>query len=77
MDDANPEYRGGVVIYDFVNDVPSAEGIKSLVEVADIKTDIDAIKLSRAKNTITLPTLVSSVTYKDGSGTTTEYVENY
>lgn len=81
-DDADADYLGGTVIYDFVNDRPSAQGINSLVEVATIKTAIDAIKLARAKDgsyftANALPTLVSSITEKDGSANVTSYVERY
>lgn len=49
-DDADADYIGGTIIYDFINDTPSVQGIKDLSKVAEIKTAIDAIKLARAKD---------------------------
>ena len=71
------EYYQGSIIYDFVNSKPSASGIRDLAEVADVKTLIDAMIASRAKNTISLPALVSSLTEKDASGSVTKYTERY
>ena len=49
-DDADADYIGGSIRYDFVNDNVSVQGIKDLSKVAEIKTAIDAIKLARAKD---------------------------
>jgi len=81
-DDVDADYIGGTVIYDFVNDKPHAQGINSLVEVATIKTAIDAIKNARAKDGTyftanPLPTLGQSTTEKDGSANVTSYIERY
>jgi len=70
-------YHHGFIRYDFVKSLPSAQGIRDLAEVADVKLLIDAMIASRAKNTISLPTLVSSLTEKDGSGSVTKYTERY
>lgn len=49
-DDADAEYIGGSIRYDFVTDTVSVQGIRDLSKVAEIKTAIDAIKLARAKD---------------------------
>ena len=73
----NIEYHHGFVSYDFATNKPQASGIKDLAEVADVKTLIDAMVASRAKNTISLPALVKSITEKDASGSVTKYTERY
>ena len=70
-------YHHGFVTYDFATNKPHASGIKDLTEVADVKTLIDAMVASRAKNTISLPTLVSSLTAKDGLGNVVKHSERY
>ena len=70
-------YAQGVIDYDFVNSKPSASGVKDLAEVADVKLLIEGMIASRAKNTISLPVLVKSITVKDGVGAVTSYNEVY
>ena len=74
---SDDDYHHGFVTYDFTTGKPVASGIRDLAEVADVKTLIDAMVASRAKNTISLPTLVKSITEKDGSGSVTKYTERY
>ena len=81
-DDADADYIGGSIRYNFVNNAHSVQGLNDLDQVAPIKTAIDAIKLARAKDgtyfaSYALPSLVSSVTEKDGSGNVTSYIERY
>lgn len=71
------DYHHGYVTYDFATNKPSASGIRDLAEVADVKTLIDAMVASRAKNTISLPALVKSITEKDNGGSVTKYTERY
>ena len=67
--------------YDFVDSLVMYENMEltriSLDLSGQIKTALDAMIASRAKNTITLPALVKSITEKDGAGAVTKYTERY
>ena len=67
--------------YDFVESLVMYENMEltriSLELSGQVKTALEGMIASRAKNTISLPTLVSSLTKKDGSGSIIKYTEMY
>lgn len=76
-DDAADYPVKSFISYDFVEAKVSYQQVDHLPITSTVKTLIDAMIASRAKNTISLPTLVSSLTEKDGLGNVVEYTERY
>ena len=76
-DDAADYPVEGFIVYDFVTEKVFFDQIEQLPITGTVKTAIDAMIASRGKNTITLPTLVSSLTEKDASDVVTKYTERY
>ena len=76
-DDALDYPQKSFISYDFVEAKVAYLQVKELEISGTVKNALDGMIASRAKNTISLPTLVSSLTEKDGSGAVTKYTEKY
>ena len=76
-DDAASPLVNGYVDYDFVDARVVHVNVEVLTHLGAVKTEVEAMIASRGKDTITLPTLVKSMTEKDGAGAVTKYTERY